>query len=120
MNTAVRALPSRSTAGRANVHHFNWWSTLKAMILFVIVLFSAIAVVYVKDLNRRLYINYQGLQEQQNQIYIDWGKLLLEQSTWSTQARVQEIAEKRLNMQVTAPKTAVLIDNMGNVINNKK
>lgn len=62
------------------------------IILFLCVFASAVGVVYMKDLNRRLFIQYQGLQQQQQAYNIEWGRLLLEQSTWSTQSRVQNIA----------------------------
>lgn len=64
------------------------------IILFLCVFATAVGVVYMKDLNRRLFIEYQGLQQQEQQYNIDWGKLLLEQSTWSTQSRVQSIARQ--------------------------
>jgi cell division protein FtsL len=76
-------------------------------ILFVCIFASAVGVVYVKDLNRRLFIQYQGLQQQKQQYDVVWGKLLLEQSTWSTQSRVQSIARK--NGMVMPTRAGVLL-----------
>ena len=81
----------------------------KFMALMIAVLISAFAVVYVKDLNRRLFIQYQQLQVQHNQLYIDWGKLLLEQSAWSTQARVQRVAQQQLHMVTPTPNQVALV-----------
>ena len=78
------------------------------IMLMMTVLLSAFAVVYVKDLNRRLFIQYQQLQASHNQLYINWGKLLLEQSAWSTQARVQHIAQQQLHMVSPTPNQVVL------------
>ncbi len=83
---------------------------LAAMILFLCVFFSAVGVVYMKDLNRRLFIQYQGLQQSQQQSEITWGKLLLEQSAWSTQSRVQEIASKQLGMVMPSRENTTLLD----------
>ncbi len=81
-----------------------------SIILMLLVIISALAVVYVADLNRRLFIDYQTAQNTHNQLYIDWGKLLLEQSTWATQARVQTLAEQKLNMQLPTAMDIVMIN----------
>ena len=106
------------------VHGFGWGlkrsaSThaeipLKQQLLitfFVIVLlFSAFSVIYLKDLSRRLFIQYQQLQYQQQQSEEEWSKLLLEKGAWSTQARVQHVAATDLNMIVPAANEVVLIE----------
>src|SRR5262245_39086358 len=79
------------------------------MILIVILLLSAFAVIYIKDVNRRLFIQYQSAQAAHDKLYEDWGKLLLEQSTWSSQARVQKIARYRLSMNIPSPKEVVVL-----------
>lgn len=73
-------------------------------------LLSAFGVIYMKDLNRRLFIQYQTLQAQKAQSLIQWGKLLLEQSTWSTQSRIQQIAQKQLEMIVPSTKDIILVE----------
>lgn len=78
------------------------------LLLFASVL-SAFAVVYVKDLNRRLFIDYQVLQQVRQQYEVEWNKLLLEQSTWSTQARIQTLAQTQLNMIYPKQKNIVII-----------
>lgn len=99
MNTVVRALPQQQFARRTETKKFLLKQFLQMLILIFVVLVSAFTVIYVKDLYRRMFIHYQTLQDEQNQLYVDWGKLLLEQSTWSTQARVQKIATERLSME---------------------
>lgn len=109
MNTIVRALPHHSFAVRNKIKTDTQQTGWLFIILAALVLLSAVAVVYVKDLHRRDFIEYQMIQDAQNQLYVDWGKLLLEQSTWSTQARVQNIAEQRLNMEMPLPNQVVII-----------
>lgn len=79
-------------------------------LLFLGVFALAVGVVYMKDLNRRLFIQYQGLQQMQQQYDVDWGKLLLEQSAWSTQARVQDLATHDLNMVMPSRHSISLVD----------
>lgn len=108
MTTMTRALPEKSPIAKPT-------SLLLAkpsfgtLLLAVIVLISGLSVIYVADLNRRLFIDLQATEGTQNQLRIEWGKLLLEQSTWSTQARVQSIAQQRLGMQ--APTGTQIIKN---------
>lgn len=72
------------------------------LVLLMVLLMSAFTLIYIKDLNRRLFIQHQTLQATHDKLYEDWGSLLLEQSTWSRQARVQKIAEQRLEMSLPA------------------
>lgn len=104
MNEAIRSSLSRGMVRRKSS---GWELNWVTVVLMVAVLISAFAVVYVKDLNRRLFLQYQQLQTEHNQLYVNWGKLLLEQSTWSAQQRVQSVAENRLNMVM--PKQVTMI-----------
>lgn len=109
MNTATRVLPHQQFASRQQGRKLVAKHVMQIFILLTAAFLTAFAVVYVKDLHRRMFIQYQGLQDQQNQLYVDWGKLLLEQSTWSTQARVQKIADDRLKMEVPDSKEIVIV-----------
>ncbi|WP_423063058.1 cell division protein FtsL [Candidiatus Paracoxiella cheracis] len=112
MNTAIRAIAAqgvRVRLGKIGVFR----ATLRGVVVtfFVFgVLLSALGVIYMKDLNRRLFIQYQALQAEKAQSLIQWGKLLLEQSTWSTQLRIQQIAQKQLGMIVPSAKDIVLVE----------
>jgi cell division protein FtsL len=86
-----------------------WGWKFKALI--VVLILSAFAVVYLKDLNRRAFIQYQDMARANQQAQIDWGKLLLEQSTWSAQANIQQAASERLHMITPAGKDIILIAN---------
>ena len=110
MNTATRVLPHQQFASRMHARTVVAKKFSQIFLLLILVFVTAFAVVYVKDLYRRMFIDYQNLQDQQNQLYVDWGKLLLEQSTWSTQARVQKIATERLNMEAPQDKQVVVVE----------
>lgn len=78
-------------------------------VLVIAVLMSALGVVYVKDLNRNLLMQHQKIRREYNKAYVDHGKLLLEQSTWATQKRVQNIASQRLGMVTPTSKRVVIV-----------
>lgn len=68
--------------------------------LLVMTLFSALSVVYVKNYERRLFSELQFSQQAAQKLHVEWGQLLLEQSTWATPARVQSIAQDRFDMKL--------------------
>ncbi len=67
-------------------------------IMIFLLLTSAFSIIYSKDLERRLFIQYQEVQQQRESSLVEWNKLLLEQSTWSAQLRIQNIANNELGM----------------------
>ena len=78
-------------------------------VLVLIVMTSAIGVIYAKHRNRMLYVELTRLQQQQDELNVDWGRLQLEQSTWATPNRVESIAHSELGMQVPAPDKVVIV-----------
>ena len=73
-------------------------------LLGVAVMVSALAVVYSRHESRKLFVELQVLQEERDEMNVDWGRLQLEQSTWTTHGRVADTARERLDMVV--PETA--------------
>lgn len=110
MNTAARVVQNRNflfrQAEKVELSRQGVWVFTLITLLFV----SAFAVVYSKDLNRRLFIQYQTLQQDNVQSRMQWGKLLLEQSAWATQARVQAIAQSKLGMVYPKPADIAMVD----------
>ena len=80
------------------------------VLLMVTSLCSAFGVVYFRDLNRRLFMEYETLQREKAERLIEWGRLLLEQSTWSTQSRIQEAARRQLGMEMPNTKEIILVN----------
>ena len=64
--------------------------TLRQRVSFVVlslaVLLSSFVLIYCKDLDRRLFIKYQGVQHAQQQLVVQRSKLLLEKQAWLRQA----------------------------------
>jgi cell division protein FtsL len=108
MNAAVKVLSPGSTLGRSSA--VSWkLPELKVLVLVFFVLVSALGLVYIKDLNRRLFISLQQMQTQAEQLQADNNKLLLEQSAWATQARVQQVAKQQLDMQIPSSTDVIMI-----------
>ena len=116
MNTVVEAIPgyysedvlTLSPFGSANSIMTNKYFWICA-ILLVTVFISALSVVYVQAENRLLYSHLTSLQKNRDSLHIQWGQLLLEESTWSTQARVEHTAEQQLNMVLPKQKNIVIV-----------
>ncbi|MDJ0928654.1 MAG: cell division protein FtsL [Gammaproteobacteria bacterium] len=68
------------------------------MALALIVVMSAIAAVYAKHETRKLFIELQTLTADRDRLEVDWGRLLIEQSTWSNHARVERLAREEMGM----------------------
>jgi cell division protein FtsL len=72
------------------------WSGALALLLIVI---SAFAVIYTTHACRELYSSLQGLESEQWLLQEDYGRLILEQSTWSSHYRVEKVARSELGMR---------------------
>lgn len=85
-------------------------SKIRFIFLLASIVFSAMALIYVKDLNRRLFINYQNLQSLAHQLEVKQGKYMLEASMLSTPTRVQQVAVERWQMHVPVAKDTILLE----------
>ncbi|MDZ7750787.1 MAG: cell division protein FtsL [Gammaproteobacteria bacterium] len=69
--------------------------------LFAVVAFlTALAVVVTKHDSRRLFVELQTLEDDRDVLNVEWNQLQLEESAWSTQARIETAARRRLDMQL--------------------
>ena len=69
------------------------------VVLLMAVMASAIGVIYAKHHNRVLYAQLNHLQQQQDELNVNWGRLQLEQSTWATHGRIEGMARDKLGMR---------------------
>lgn len=83
--------------------------TMLRALLAALVIISAFAVVYVKDMQRRLFMIYQQRDTVYEQQLTEWGQLVLEVSTLSRQDRIAKLAEGKLHMQMPAVRDVHLI-----------
>jgi len=66
--------------------------------LLLLVLLSALGVVYSSHLSRQLFAEQAVLLERSDQVQLEWAQLLLEQSAWSSPNRIERIAVDELEM----------------------
>jgi cell division protein FtsL len=64
---------------------------------------SAIACVYARHESRSQFTQLQSLIAQRDALEVDWGRLQIEQSTWSTHSRVERLARTKMDMRSPAP-----------------
>jgi len=73
---------------------------ISLLLLIVSVMASAIAVVYSKHSNRKLFVELQQLKKNIDELNIEWGRLQLEEGAWSDHGRIEKIARTKLNMKL--------------------
>jgi cell division protein FtsL len=73
---------------------------VKTGLLLAAVVICALSVVTSQHKARKLFIELQKEKEYAQQMEVEWGQLQLEQSTWATPARVENIAGRQLQMQL--------------------
>jgi cell division protein FtsL len=79
------------------------------MILVVAVIASAFSVIYAKHYNRQLFIEFQQLQNQRDELNIQYGQLQIEQSMRAADNELERVAAMRLDMTLPVPKEVVMI-----------
>lgn len=85
-----------------NKTHVAW-----VLLLFLISI-SALMVVYSSHRARHLFYDLQASRVDRDELQVEWGQLLLEQSTWSSYGRIESIAIDQLGMIVPEPKDLVI------------
>ncbi len=85
MTKVMRSMPSGS---------------LLMLVLFVSVLLSAIAVAYSAHWNRQLLNELYGELSVRDKAQAEWGRLILEQSTWTAHSRIETLASEQLHMHI--------------------
>jgi len=70
------------------------------LLLFLAVLVSAIGVSYSAHWNRTLLNSLYAELSVRDKAQAEWGRLILEQSTWTAHNRIETIATDRLKMRI--------------------
>lgn len=77
--------------------------------LMLVVILSALGVVYAKHQTRKLFVELQSLHKGRDDMEIEWGQLQLEQSTWATHGRIEDVANAKLGMEIPEPQQIVIL-----------
>lgn len=81
------------------------------LVLILATLVSALTVIKAAYDYRRLFNDHQVLVHQWDELQVEWGQLLLEQSTWGGHGRIESEAETRLQMRVPKADETEIIRN---------
>ena len=79
-------------------------------VLLVTLLVSGLMVVKTTHENRFAFNELQVLREEANQLDVEWGQLLLEQSTFGLDGRIEQKAARELQMQVPRISDIVMVN----------
>lgn len=66
--------------------------------LLAAVMSASVGLVYTKHINRKMFVELNGLQKSRDRLMTELGQLQLEHGTWSTHGRVEKIARQQLHM----------------------
>ena len=72
-------------------------------VVWLAVLASAVQVIYARHKARDLFVHLEKLNTERDSLEMEWGRLQLEQSYWSSHAFVERVANTKL--QMTLPQT---------------
>ena len=62
------------------------------LVFAAVCVMSAMALVYTKHEARKLFVELETLTHERDELNIEWGQLQIEQSTWATHARIEQVA----------------------------
>jgi cell division protein FtsL len=90
-----------------NVNISKGKETLMIMMLLIVLMVSALAVIYCKNLSRSIFIEIERNERALDQYEVEWGQMQLELTTLAEQNRVEVIAKERL-MLVMPPRESII------------
>jgi cell division protein FtsL len=68
------------------------------LVFAAVCVMSAMALVFTKHESRKLFVELETLTRERDELNIEWGQLQIEQSTWATHARIEQVALDRLSL----------------------
>ncbi|MCI0442504.1 cell division protein FtsL [bacterium] len=78
-------------------------------ILVSAVFISAMEVVVARHQARKLFVEIQTLEKIRDELNEEWGRLQLEQSTWSTDVRIESLTRSEFGMKTPDINSIVLL-----------
>lgn len=80
------------------------------LLIGMLVVWTALSVVGSRHESRKLFVELQKMETQRDQMDEDWGRLQLEQATWGTHSRIEEVAREELEMEIPATEAINLVN----------
>ena len=82
---------------------------LVIVVLFIAILVTSVSVIFQSYQYRQLFNTQQQLVAQWDELQVEWGQLLLEQSTLGENSRVEGLAKRKLGMIVPRSENVEMI-----------
>ena len=82
---------------------------IASLLVLLLVVASALGVIYSSYKSRQLFSDLQQQNRETMRLEEEWGRLLLEQSTWASHARIEHLAKSKLNMVVPEPEAIIVV-----------
>ena len=83
---------------------------LLLFVFAIVCVVSAMAIVYTKHESRKLFVELEELTHERDALNIEWGQLQIEQSTWATHARIEQVATDKLELMRPAATDIFVIE----------
>jgi cell division protein FtsL len=84
--------------------------SLLLLVFALVCVLSAMAVVFTKHESRKLFVQLEESTRERDELNIEWGQLQIEQSTWATHARIEQVANDDLSLVRPEPSEIFVIE----------
>ena len=79
------------------------------LLLLVAVIARALGVIYAREQNRRLFVDYTQLIKDHDELNVEFSRLQLEQATWAETNRIEQVARGQLGLVSPGPGNTILV-----------
>ncbi|MFK8067635.1 MAG: cell division protein FtsL [Gammaproteobacteria bacterium] len=80
------------------------------LLIGMLVVWTALSVVGTRHESRKLFVQLQDMEAQRDSMNEDWGRYQLEQATWGTHSRIEEVAREKLEMELPKSENIELVN----------
>lgn len=92
-------------------HSTGYFNVMQIVGLWLAVVITATSVAYVGHVCREKYAELVSLEKRANQLQIDYGRYLLEQSAWGSLQRIELSAVERFGMHSPSSEEIIIVRN---------
>jgi cell division protein FtsL len=86
---------------------------ITALLLSAAIVATGIGIVLARHESRQLFAELEALNREQDRLEIDWGRLRLEQSTYATHPRIEQVARDDLGLALPAQRQIIVVAEQG-------
>lgn len=79
------------------------------LLILMLVVATALGVIFSSHQSRQLFGDLLQYSREKSRLEEEWGRLLLEQSTWASHSRIERLAKSELHMIVPNPESIIVV-----------